>query len=326
MPNGFALGRARALQITATDKGIFTILAIDHRDALRVLVEPTAPATVPAARLTEIKLDVVKDLASLASAVLLDPVYGAAQAIAAGVLPGRVGLLCSLEEQGYLGNPDGRQTSLLTGWSVEKAKRLGANGVKILLLYHPDSAAAPVQQEFVRAVLRECERYEIPLFLEPISYALNPDTPKGSAEFAKERRRIVIESVKRLGALRPDVLKVEFPVDVKNQPDEGLWRDACAELNDASPVPWALLSADEPFEVFQRQLRVACESGCSGFVAGRAVWREAATLPHAERAPFLETEAANRFRSLSEIAAAFGKPWSAREPRLAVDETWYQTY
>jgi len=37
-----------------------------------------------------------------------------------------VGALAALEAQGYLGDPSARQTSLLDGWSVEKAKRLGA--------------------------------------------------------------------------------------------------------------------------------------------------------------------------------------------------------
>jgi tagatose-1,6-bisphosphate aldolase len=166
----------------------------------------------------------------------------------------------------------------------------------------------------VREVLHECARHALPLFLEPISYPLDPNVTKGSAEFASERRAIVIESVRRLGALRPDVLKVEFPVDARHEPDERVWEEACAELDDASPVPWALLSGDEPFDVFKRQLRVACDNGCSGFLVGRAVWRQAVGLREPERAEFLRTVARPRFRELTDIAAARGKPWHARNP------------
>jgi tagatose-1,6-bisphosphate aldolase len=209
---------------------------------------------------------------------------------------------------------------------VEKAKRLGATGVKILLLYHPASDAADKQDALVSNVLRECARLEIPLFLEPIAYSLDPTIAKGTQEFARERRRIVMESVKRLGALKPDVLKVEFPVDVKFENDRAVWAEACAELNDASPVPWALLSADEPFDVFQEQLRVACENGCSGFLVGRAVWRDAATLGGNECKEFLTTTAHARFQTLMEIAAQSAKPWHTRYAMPKIDENWYRDF
>lgn len=73
-------------------------------------------------------------------------------------------------------------------------------------------------------------------------------------------------------ALGSDILKVEFPIESSTSSDEALWADACAELDEASPVPWPLLSAREPFETFKSQLRIACEAGCSGFLAGRATW------------------------------------------------------
>lgn len=321
------IGRARALQANSTPSGIFTILAIDHRDSLRAFVAPDKPDTVPAAQLTEIKLAVIRQLARQASAVLTDPLYGAAQAIAAHALPGSVGLLTPLEEQGYLGTEFTRQTTSIAGWSVEKAKRMGGTGLKIFLFYHPDAGrASEKQREYVMAVLTECRRYELPLFLEPISYSLDTAAPKGSAEFAKQRRHIVVESARQLGALGTDVLKVEFPVDVKHERDQRVWADACAELNDAAPVPWALLSADEPFDTFKEQLRVACQAGASGFLAGRAVWREAAMLLGEEREAFLISVARNRFAELVNIAQESAKPWYSRYNLPMVDEHWYLEY
>lgn len=304
-----SLGRTRALQASATARGVFSILAIDHRDAMRAMVNPNAPDTVSAETLTEIKLAVVGKIAADASAVLLDPLYSAKQAIATHTLPGHVGLLCALEDQGYLGNPFARETVLLDGWSVEQAKLLGATGVKLLLLYNPDTASAEKQDDLVRGVLDDCARFEIPLFLEPISYATDAAKPKGGADFARERRRIVIESVRRLGALEPDILKVEFPLDVKHEHDAQVWAEACAELNAASPVPWALLSGDEPFDTFKRQVQIACENGCSGFLVGRSVWRDVTTLTGAARDQFIETTARPRFRELAAIADRYAVPW-----------------
>ncbi|MCS7040860.1 MAG: hypothetical protein NZP34_14735, partial [Caldilineales bacterium] len=76
-------GRARGLQQCALPEGVFAILAADHRDAMRVLINRERPQEVPAAHLTALKLDIVRYMAAAASAVLLDPPYGAGQAVAA---------------------------------------------------------------------------------------------------------------------------------------------------------------------------------------------------------------------------------------------------
>ncbi|MDX1522865.1 MAG: hypothetical protein R3264_14655, partial [Anaerolineae bacterium] len=119
-------GKIRGLQTLSTPGGLFKVLAIDHRDSLRVLLDPNDPDRLPAAELTALKMAVIEQLAPEATAVMLEPEYSAAQAIVTGALPGQVGFLAALEAQGYLGDPYARQTTLLTGWSVAKAKRLGA--------------------------------------------------------------------------------------------------------------------------------------------------------------------------------------------------------
>ena len=126
------------------------------------------------------------------------------------------------------------------------------------------------------------------------------------------RRRIAIETVERLGALGPDVLKLPFPVDRHHEPDEARWREACAEVSDASPVPWALLSAGDPFSIFRVQLQIACESGCSGFMAGRAVWSEVATTEEYRRSALFEETVVPRMQELNEIADRYGHAWQER--------------
>jgi tagatose 1,6-diphosphate aldolase len=136
----------------------------------------------------------------------------------------------------------------------------------------------------------------------------------------------VIESARRLGTLGADILKVEFPVDAVHDPDPGLWADACAELNDVSRVPWVLLSAGDPFETFCQQLAIACQAGCAGFVVGRSVWNEAATLPAEERTRFLSTTARERFQRLRDIVLSSAHPWQNRFTTPMPDENWYKTY
>jgi tagatose-1,6-bisphosphate aldolase len=320
-------GKIRALQTTATPDGIFAILAIDHRDSLRVLLNPKNPGAIPAATLTNLKLDIIKHIAPLASAVMVDPVYSAAQAIVTAALPGSVGFLCAVEAQGYLHNPHVKENALLPGWSVAKAKRLGAGGIKLLVLYHPDAGEVTVrQEELVQAAITDCARTEIPLFLEPLIYPIDPGMSPKSIEFATQRRRLVVETARRLGALGPDILKLQFPLDATHHRDPALWLEACTELNEAAGRPWALLSGGDSFDTFKAQLQVACQAGCSGFMVGRALWGDAITSDAARRTEMLLSTVRSRFMELAEIAASFGKGWSTQYAPPDIDETWFRHY
>ncbi len=313
-------GKVRGLAATSTREGVFCILAIDHRDSLRIVLDPSDPDGIPAAALTAIKLELLDGLADEASAVMLEPEYSAAQAIVTRTLPGHVGFLAAVEAQGYLGDPAARQTLLLEGWSVAKAKRLGANGIKLLVLYRPDGGAiSEAQERTVADVVEDCARWDIPLFLEPLLY-------EASDGATTERRALVIETVRRLGALGPDVLKVQFPVDTDVEPDRARWRDACAELDDAAPVPWALLSGGGSYARFREQLEIACAAGASGFMVGRALWGEYVTASLVARPELLRMTVQPRFAELSSIARAQGRDWGQRHTLPGVDEQWYRSY
>ena len=93
---------------------------------------------VPNQILIDFKLEVTAVLAVEATAVLLDPEYSAAQAVAAGVIPNNAGLVVAVEATDYTGDPNARQSRILPGWSVQKAKRMGASMIKLLVYYHPD--------------------------------------------------------------------------------------------------------------------------------------------------------------------------------------------
>lgn len=319
------VGKVRALSQASSPDGIFTILAIDHRDALRAVLDPQDPAAITPSALTEVKLDLLRDLGAYATAVMLDPEYSVGQALASRALPGRTGFIAAAEAQGYLGDPTARRTSLLDGWSVAKAKRAGACGVKLLVLYRPDAGeVAEAQERIVAAVIADCAREELPLFLEPLFYG--PVEEEGSSPAAPSRRELVIESVRRLGALGPDVLKVPFPVDPVQQQDRTVWAEACAELDEASPVPWALLSGGGSFERFRDQVLVASSAGASGFMVGRALWGDVVTAERADRDRLVEAVVRPRFLELVEIARSHGRDWADRHVLPSVDEHWYLTY
>ncbi len=318
-----SIGKIRSLQQCTAPNGAFSILALDHRNNLRQALNPAAPETVSAADMIAFKQQVVQVLAPSATATLLDPEVGGAQGIAAGVMPGTRGLIMAMEATGYTGDPTARQSRILPEWNVAKARRMGANAVKLLVYYHPHTPSADTIEKLIRQVAEECLAQDIAFFLEPLSYSPNPTQKKLSPQ---ERRRVVIETARRLTLPGVDVLKAEFPLDITAEPDEAAWAEACAELSAASRTPWVLLSASVDFATFTRQVRIACEQGASGIAVGRAVWQEAPTLTAEKRLHFLENVARPRMEELTALCTATARPWTDFYTPTLVTPSWYAAY
>jgi len=306
--------------------------AIDHRGALKRALNEKNPAAVSYQDMVDFKLDLCQAVAPFASAILLDPEYGAGQAIAAGLLPGSKGLLVSMEKTSYSGDSIARITELLSGWSVKKAKKMGASAVKLLIYFRPDlKDVASKQLNLVARLADECLEEDIAFLVEPVSYPIE-EAGTSSKKFAEIKPGLVIETARQITALPIDVLKAEFPADIKFEQDEEKLLRFCRELNQASRLPWVLLSAGVDFNSFQKQVEIACKAGASGFLAGRALWQEGAQIrSRDERMNFFRNTAAPRLKKLAEIADSYGKPWYSRlgaeNGKFApVIEGWYRSY
>jgi tagatose-1,6-bisphosphate aldolase len=123
-----------------------------------------------------------------------------------------------------------------------------------------------------------------------------------------------------------DILKLQFPVDPKQESDETVWRAACDEVDAAATVPWTLLSAGVDYETFAAQARIASAAGASGVMVGRAVWAEAAELQGADRTDFLRTVARQRMAQLAQICADHAHPWFERIDAPDSALNWYERY
>jgi len=310
-----SIGKFRGLQQISSKRGTITALALDHRQNLR----KANPAFVDDAELSRFKLEVTKALAHRATAVLLDPEVSAAQAIASRAIP-NVGLVVAVESTGYMGDATARHAQIIPGWSVEKAKRMGASAIKLLVYYHPDSPTAKEIEDFTAKVAEDCNKHDLVLMLEPLSYSLD-ENKKLSSE---EKRYVVVETAKRLTSLNVDVLKAEFPLGVE-ETDSKVWAEACAEISAASNIPWILLSAAVDYEVFLQQVSIACNAGASGIAVGRAVWKEAVTMDNDDRLNFLRTTAKHRLSRLTSLCHALAKPLTDFYQADAPFD-WYKTY
>jgi len=325
-------GKLRGLQQLANPQGLLTVCALDHRESLKRALNAQNPETVSYQDIVDFKLDLCREIAPLASAVLLDPVYGAAQAIAGGVLPGSTGLLVSMEKSGYSGDRFARITELLPGWNAGKVRRLGASAVKLLLYFRPDLKDITDRQlGLVSRLADDCSTQDIPLLVEPVSYPTDADL-EDPQHYAQIKPDLVIETARQITALPIDVLKSQFPADLAYESDDDRLMELCHELNKASRLPWVLLSAGISFDLFKKQVKIACQAGASGFLAGRALWQEAAQIPsREERRHFFRDVAAPRLGELAAVAGRYGKPWYAKMGATdgiftEVVEHWYQDY
>jgi tagatose-1,6-bisphosphate aldolase len=314
MKKQLTIGKFRGLQQISNDNNLFTIVALDHRGSLKRAMNPANPDAITYQHVVEFKLDVTRALAGHGSALLVDSTYGAPNVIASGALPGRTGLVVTLEMSGYDGGGHARRNILDADWTVEKIKRMGGSAVKLLLYYHPQSEAAAFQEEILKQVTEECTKYDIPLILECLSYTIDPEVPKDSPEYAAMKPEIVIETARRLCPIGGDAFKAEFPAEARYEQDEAKMLGWCQELTEAAGVPWMVLSAGVDHDTFCRQVEIACRGGASGFLAGRSMWKDALGLTGMARVENLTGVAAQRLQELVRIAQTNARPWS----------DWYQ--
>lgn len=313
-------GRWRGLKTTSTKDGIFTILAFDQRGSYRKML----PADTSYDAAVAIKREVVVALSYHTSAVLLDNQYGLSSV---QDMSGQSGVLMSLEESGYSGDATYRKLIFNDQWTAAKIKKMGGSAIKLLAYYHPHSGELAEEIEgVIRSVVEDCHKEDLPVFLEPMSYSTDKAISKESEAFAKTRPQVVIDTADRLSKTGADVLKLEFPVDAAFNTDQAYWRETCEAVSKASTVPWVLLSAGVDFSTFETQTQIACEAGASGWLAGRAIWKESVTMSPEDRTKFLATTAPERIARLTAIANAKARPWADFYSPYPASDTWYTTY
>lgn len=317
------MGKYRHLSHCSTTAGHFAILALDHRANLLEKLNQVAGYTLSDEEFADFKILLMEHILPPASGILADPGTAIGKGITKRLIQGHQGIIAPIEVTDYDLHPSKRDMNWIPDWSIAKLKRIGGAGVKMLLPYHPDADNTAYKHQVVQESIETSAKHDIPLFLEPIAYSLDPSKALPNSEL----RPIVIQMAKTFSAMGADILKMQFPLDAKQSDDLSEWRSACEELNAAcGAVPWALLSAGESYDVFVKQAEIACQAGASGIIAGRAIWAESVELQGQERVDFLKSTARQRMETLAQICADYAHPWFERVDMPNDKVNWYEEY
>ncbi len=311
------------IKTCANERGIITAAAMDQRGSLRKALKEVG-YDASDQDLSDFKVQVSSVLTQHASAILLDPAFG--QAAAKARRKGS-GLLMSYEESGYDQTQPGRLPDLIPGLSVQRLRDTGTDAIKVLVYYDPfeDEAILEKKHAFVERLGAECEAEGMPLFLEPVSYN---DKVSDKLELAKLKPEVLKRTVREFTKpqYRVDVLKLEFPVNVKNvagleaakgNPTVYSKEEAADHVRAATAeatIPYIYLSAGVDMTQFAETLRFAGEAGdpYNGVLCGRATWKGGiavfAKSGAAGLKDWLEGEGVANIKMMNEVLDKYAKP------------------
>ena len=294
----------KTLADIADDQGTFAIIAMDQRNTLRRMFDAVGEQATDQA-MGQAKVDVARFLSPDASGLLLDPTFGVPAVRDADALAASCGLLVAAEpsERGnFNGEPRAHRIESQGGqWVLDQ----GGDALKFLVQVNvlrttkegePDLVEEVV--EVVRQVVEDCRAAGVPSVIENLVYTL-----PGEDKLTGDRKaEAIIESAAVLSDVGMDLLKLEYP----GSPE------ACRRLSEVLTVPWAVLSAGVDFDEFTDVLRISCdEGGASGFIAGRALWKESIGMTAHERETFFADVSVPRLEACREAIAGRARPWNS---------------
>lgn len=327
--NTLNLGKKWGMRRMATPTGHFTMVALDQRPPIASLIAAKrgiAPSEVSFEDMVSVKRTLVDTLGQHASAMLFDPNYAFPAALQK--LPAHTGLVVTLEDHRFRDTPGGRLSHSIKDWSVEKIKRAGGDGVKVLAWYRPDAEPEVIahQKDYVRKIGEECKRWDIPLVLELLVYPF-PKSERHTTDYVESPEKLpelVLESVREFAKpeYAVDLFKLESPLPGATLPARDgsaeqlaaqAWFDKMGTICKDAGIPWVMLSAGVTSKQFVRVMEYAYAAGAHGFLAGRAVWWQALqNYPDLERcAAELRADGAATLSELRALTERAGHAWSA---------------
>jgi sulfofructosephosphate aldolase len=254
--------RPRSPTRLARPSGGYAMLALDQREAMRAMFAAHQDEPVTDAQLTEFKLVAVRVLTPYASGVLVDRQFAWDAVVERKAVAPACGLIAAADA--LLPDEHEPVADVAIDYAVvpERVRDQGAVAMKLLVLWRPDDDPS-ARRSLVGEFLRRCHAAGLVSIIEPVARA-----PRDGR--AWDREDSIVAAAKELGSVGADIYKAEVPYYGQGDPDAV--RRRCEQISDAVAGPWVVLSSGVPAEIFPTAVALACRSGASGFLAGRAIW------------------------------------------------------
>jgi len=290
----------RGYQQICQPNGAIMTIACDQRGGIRTLLSPdkAEQAKITDAMLGDVKIDVVRHLASHAPSVLLDAVCAVPRVVDEGALPRDVALLIGLDASGYDTSPEGHWHSRMSkGVDARRIRELGAVGGKLMVYLRPDRPGANVHN---LAIIDQCvadfAAEDVFLVVEFLTYRRPEEPPE---DYHAKFPELIVEGSRLCIAHGAKVLKIPYPGSAA----------ACAAVTElAGEIPWAVLSAGVDHETFLGQVVIALDNGASGVIAGRSLWKDCVSLDRDKQQHLLATKAVARLAEIQAVLARHPRP------------------
>lgn len=254
----------------------FPMFAFDHRSSFVKLL--TGSGTEPSLEeIITVKKDILKAVVEYMSGTLIDEDYGLP---ALNRLHSFVPYLLPLEKTGYTDKTGERITEILA--TPKQLIEKGAQGAKLLLYANHNVPSWHAQVKTAKNQASLCRDAELPFFLEFVLYSVGDIKPGTVYETVQK----AIED-----GVTCDVWKLPYPGS----------KEECQKITAlVGATPWIVLTGGTTFEEFKDQYFIARDTGCAGFLAGRALWQEVGTIWRDEKKyrDFLQNELPQRFKTL----------------------------
>lgn len=273
--------------------GAFAMLAVDQREALRVMMAEATGAGSPVSdeALVEFKLTAARILTPHASAVLIDRQFAFDRAVDAGVIAPGCGLISSADHFVPAHGQLVGEVEIDRLVDPFRIRDQGAVAMKLLVLHRPDQPP-DLRRTMVDEFVAICDGADLASIIEPVCRPpLDPDLPWDHDD-------AIVHAAVELGGRGADLYKGEMPC--RGAGDEVEMRERCRAITSAVGSPWVILSSGVAEADFPRAVELAVHEGASGFLAGRAVWASCLGAPDVDGC--LEGPATERLRRFAAVA------------------------
>lgn len=289
-----SISRANREKIAPLMKnGGLTMLALDQRGSLRTIIaNGKDESSVGDDRLVEFKATAADILSPMASAVLLDSGLGrkAMTKVAAGIP-----LILSADKFDQKPGGPVEKSILDPAVTPELIEECNAAALKLLVIWK-QGFEKDFRHDLVARFVELARKTKRIALVEGIVRTASGE------RFASTQAHgeAVIEAAVELMQTGSDVYKAEVPGYLPGE--LGQVGEFSRRMTEALSNPWVVLSNGVEAADFAEGVRLSCANGASGFLAGRAIWADAAS--RSDPGTELRRESVPRLRKLIDIVNA----------------------